>query len=139
MERVVFDSDLYIDWINVGSREELLLGRWFARYMSTVVLLELQAGALDPAAAKAVGDLYRAFTRTGRLISPSPESYWRAGSVLRVLQRRHGFDLRTRFRLVNDCLIALSSRQVGATVITRNRRDFRLIQQVVPFSLLVVP
>lgn len=139
MDRVVFDSDLYIDWINIGSREELLLGRWFARYMSTVVLLELQAGALEPAAAKAVGDLCRTFTRTGRLLSPSPDTFWRAGSVLRVLQRRHGFDLRTRFRLVNDCLIALSSRQVGATVITRNERDFRLIQQVVPFSLVVVP
>ncbi len=138
MERVVFDSDLYIDWINAGSREELLLGRSFARYMSTVVLLELQAGALDPVAVKAVGDLYRAFTRTGRLLSPSPESFWRAGNVLRVLQRRRGFDLRTRFRLVNDCLIALSSRQIGATVITRNQRDFRLIQQIVPFSLLVI-
>lgn len=139
MERVVFDSDLYIDWINAGSHEEFLLGRSFVRYMSTVVLLELQAGALGPAAAKAVGDLYRTFTRTGRLLSPSPNTFWRAGSVLRILQNHHGFDLRTRFRLVNDCLIALSSRQVGATVITRNARDFRLIQQVAPFSLVVVP
>ncbi len=139
MERVVFDSDLYIDWINAGSHEDLLLGRWFVRYMSTVVLLELQAGAVGPAAAKAVGDLYRTFTRTGRLLSPSPETFWRAGSILRVLQRRHGFDLRSRFRLVNDCLIALSSRQVGATVITRNERDFRLIHRVVPFSLLILP
>ncbi|MFI5338880.1 MAG: PIN domain-containing protein [Candidatus Methylomirabilales bacterium] len=139
MERVVFDSDLYIDWINAGSREELFLARWFVRYMSTVVLLELQAGALEPAAAKAVGELYRTFTRTGRLLSPSADAFWRAGSVLRVLQRRHGFDLRARFRLVNDCLIALSSRQIGATVVTRNERDFRLIQQVVPFSLAVVP
>jgi predicted nucleic acid-binding protein len=139
MERVVFDSDLYIDWINAGSREELFLGRWFVRYMSTVVLLELQAGASEPAAAKAVGDLYRTFTRTGRLLSPSADAFWRAGSVLRVLQRRHGFDLRARFRLVSDCLIALSSRQIGATVVTRNERDFRLIQQVVPFSLALVP
>ncbi len=139
MERVVFDSDLYIDWINVGSHEEILLGRWFIRYMSAVVLLELQAGALEPAAVKAVGDLYRTFARTGRLLSPSPETFWRAGSVLQILQRRQGFDLRTRFRLVNDCLIALSSRQVGATVITRNERDFRLIQQVAPFSLIIVP
>lgn len=139
MERVIFDSDLYIDWINVGLREELLLDRWFIRYMSTVVLLELQAGALEPAAAKAVDDLYRTFTRTGRLLSPSPDTFWRAGSVLRVLQRRLGFDLRSRFRLVNDCLIALSSRQIGATVVTRNERDFRLIQEFVPFSLVVVP
>jgi len=139
MERVVFDSDLYIDRINAGSRERLLLDRWFIRYMSTAVLLELQAGAFGPAAARAIDDLYRTFTRTGRLLSPSPDTFWRAGSVLRVLQRRHGFDHRTRFRLMNDCLIALSSRQVGATVITRNERDFRLIQQVVPFSLVVVP
>lgn len=139
MERVVFDSDLYIDWINAGSHEELFLGRWFVRYMSTVVLPELQAGAVGPAAAKAVGDLYRTFTRTGRLLSPSPETFWRAGSVLRVLQRRHGFDLRSRFRLVNDCLIALSSRQIGATVMTRNERDFRLIHRVVPFSLVILP
>jgi predicted nucleic acid-binding protein len=137
MERVVFDSDLYIDWINAGLHEELLLDRSFVRYMSSVVLLELQAGALEPAAVKAVADLYRTFTRTGRLLSPSPETFWRAGSALRVLQRRHGFDLRARFRLVNDCLIALSSLQVGATVITRNERDCRLIQRVVPFSLVI--
>src|SRR5574337_317044 len=103
MERVIFDSDIYIDWINAGSRAQLLLDRSFVRYMSTVVLLELQAGALEPAAAKAVADLHRTFTRLDRLLSPSPETFWRAGSALRVLQRRHRIDLRTRFRLVNDC------------------------------------
>lgn len=28
-------------------------------------------------------------------------------------------------------------RQIGATVLTRNERDFRLIQDVAPFSLVV--
>lgn len=139
MERVIFDSDLYIDWIEAGLREELILAQQFVRYMSTVVLLELQAGALKAKAAEAVRDLYGTFQQTGRLLSPSPHAFWEAGSVLRTLQQRHGFDLRRRFRLVNDCLIALSSRQIGATVLTRNERDFRLIQQVAPFSLVVVP
>ncbi len=139
MERVIFDSDLYIDWIEAGLREELLLARSFLRYMSTVVLLELQAGALETRSAKAVADLYRTFGRMGRLLAPSSNTFWRVGTVLRTLQSRHGFDLRARFRLVNDCLIALSSRQVGATVLTRNERDFRLIQQIAPFSLAVVP
>ncbi len=139
MERVIFDSDLYIDWIEAGRREELLLARPFVRYMSTVVLLELRAGALEPLAADAVRDLYRTFHRAGRLLSPSHDTFWRAGSVLRTLQQRHGFDLRRRFRLVNDSLIALSGRQIGATVLTRNARDFRLIEQVAPFSLVVVP
>ncbi|OGB92820.1 MAG: hypothetical protein A3G35_08780 [candidate division NC10 bacterium RIFCSPLOWO2_12_FULL_66_18] len=68
----------------------------------------------------------------------APDAFWRAGSVLRTLQQRHGYDLRSRFRLANDCLIALSSRQIGATVLTRNERDFRLIQKIAPFSLAVV-
>lgn len=139
MERVIFDSDLYIDWIEAGLHEELFLARSFIRYMSTVVLLELQAGAMAPATAEAVGALYKTFSRTGRLLPPSPDTFWRAGSALRILQQRHGFDLRRRYRLVNDCLIALSSRQIGATLMTRNERDFRLIQRVTPFSLAVVP
>ena len=40
MEKVVFDADLYIDWINVDRHEDLLLNRQFLRYMSTVVLME---------------------------------------------------------------------------------------------------
>jgi len=39
MERVIFDTDLYIDWLREGAREELLVGASFLRYMSTVVLL----------------------------------------------------------------------------------------------------
>ena len=41
-------------------------------------------------------------------------------------------------RLVNDCLIALASRQIGATVFTHNGRDFAAIRQLVSFKLVVV-
>jgi predicted nucleic acid-binding protein len=54
------------------------------------------------------------------------------------LQQRHGYDLRKRWRLVNDCLIAMSSRQIEATVLTRNERGFRAIQRVTPFALAIV-
>jgi predicted nucleic acid-binding protein len=40
--------------------------------------------------------------------------------------------------LLNDILIALSGRSIGATVVTRNREDFQLIQRVRPFSLEVI-
>jgi predicted nucleic acid-binding protein len=139
MQRVVFDSDLYIDWIEAGLHEGLMLDRSLIRYMSTVVLLELQAGALTATSADAVGALYKTFGRTGRLLVPSAETYWRAGSILRTLQTRHGINLRRRIRLANDCLIALSARQIGATLLTRNARDYQLIHQVAPFSFIVVP
>lgn len=138
MERVIFDADLHIDWIQAGLHEQLMLGRQVVRYLSTVVLLELQAGSLTRPVATTVENLYRNYSRMRRLLAPTPETYWRAGSVLRTLTVKHGLDMRGRFRLVNDCLLALSSRQVGATVMTHNERDFRLIQRVAPFALSVV-
>lgn len=139
MQRVVFDSDLYIDWIEAGLHQELMLDRSLIRYMSTVVLLELQAGALTTASADAVSDLYKTFGRTGRLLVPSAETYWRAGSVLRTLQARHRVNLQRRVRLANDCLIALSARQIGATLLTRNVRDYKLIREVTPFAFIAAP
>ncbi|HEV8712306.1 MAG TPA: PIN domain-containing protein [Candidatus Binatia bacterium] len=138
MERVVFDTDLYIDWLQEGLREELILERTFLRHMSTVVLLELRAGAFTPAAIRVVENLYATFSRARRLLAPTPATFWQAGAILATLQRRLGYDLKKRTRLVNDCLIALSSRQVGATVFTRNARDFEAIRRVAPFKLIVV-
>ena len=138
MERVIFDTDLYIDWLQEGTREELMVSGPFLRYMSTVVLMELRAGAFTPAATRAVEDLHTTFSRTHRLLAPTPDTFWRVGAVLATLQRRFGYDLKGRLRLVNDCLIALSSRQISATVFTHNRRDFTTIRRIVPFKLVVV-
>ncbi len=40
--------------------------------------------------------------------------------------------------LVNDCLLALSARSLGATLYTRNRDDFTLLQSRRSFSLVVI-
>jgi predicted nucleic acid-binding protein len=81
MERVIFDTDLYIDWLREEAREELMVEASFLRYMSTVVLMELRAGAFTPAATRVVEDLHASFSRTRRLLSPTPETFWRAGAV----------------------------------------------------------
>ena len=138
MERVLFDTDLYIDWLQEGAREELLVGGPFLRYMSTVVLMELRAGAFIPVTTRAVEDLHTTFSRTRRLLTPTSETFWQVGAILATLQRRFGYDLKKRLRLVNDCLIALSSRQIGATVFTHNGQDFAAIRQITPFKLVVV-
>jgi predicted nucleic acid-binding protein len=41
--------------------------------------------------------------------------------------------------LVNDVLIALSARSIGANVLTSNARDFAAIRAVRPFKFTVVP
>lgn len=40
--------------------------------------------------------------------------------------------------LVNDCLLALSARSLGATLYTRNRDDFLLLQSIRSFGLVVI-
>jgi hypothetical protein len=40
--------------------------------------------------------------------------------------------------LVNDCLLVLSARSLGATLYTRNRDDFTLFQNIRSFSLVVI-
>jgi predicted nucleic acid-binding protein len=40
--------------------------------------------------------------------------------------------------LLNDILIALSGRLLGATVVTQNGEDFRLIRQFKTFALEII-
>jgi len=40
--------------------------------------------------------------------------------------------------LLNDCLLALSARSLGATLYTRNRDDFILLRTIRSFSLVVI-
>lgn len=48
-------------------------------------------------------------------------------------------DLKTKLpALVNDCLLALSARSLGASLYTRNRDDFILLQSVRSFSLVLI-
>jgi hypothetical protein len=59
-----------------------------------------------------------------------------AGLVLRVLPSG-GCEIR-RASLVNDLLIALTARQLGATVYTASVQDFEAIRRVRDFSLWTV-
>jgi len=57
---------------------------------------------------------------------------------LRALQVSRGYQVAGSSSLVNDVLIALSARSVGATVVTSNAKDFTAIREIRPFKLTVV-
>lgn len=139
MLKVIFDTNIYIAWLKAGFYEELILERSFVRYMSTIVLMELRTGAFTKSSQRIIEDIYLTFSRTGRLIAPTPTTFWEVGCLLQILQKDKGYELKKCYHLVNDALIALSSRQIGATVITQNENDFKQIQQIRDFKLMVVP
>jgi predicted nucleic acid-binding protein len=136
LSKVLLDTNLYVDWLGRGLRPELLLGTDLRRYLSAVVLMELQVGATTRAAQRVVASLERAYAVGGRLIPPTVGVFRRAGMVLRRL-RAQGREIR-RASLVHDVLIALTGRAIGATVYTLDGSDFEAIRRCEDFSLCVV-
>ncbi len=139
MHRVLIDTTLYIDWLNAGRHEEVLFQRDAVKYLSAVVMLELYAGAFSPRDRRLVRSMVAAFNRADRLLVPSGVVYEDAGHVLRALRQSRGYQVARSRSIVNDVLIALSARSIGATVITNNARDFAAIRGVRPFKLTIVP
>ena len=139
MRRVVIDTNLYIDWLNEGRHEEVLFQRDAVKYLSTVVLLELYAGAFSARDRRVLRGIVAAFERADRMLIPSGAVWEDAGHVLRALQTSRGSVGGGYPSLVNDVLIALSARSIGAIVTTSNERDFAAICRVRPFKLAIVP
>lgn len=133
MRRVLLDTNLYIDWLNDGAHEGLMLGPGLVRYLSAVVVMELRVGARTRSGRHAVDKLVRAYDAGGRLVVPPPGVLDRAGSLLRRLKLA-GREIRSA-SLVNDVLIASTARFVGATVVTANVSDFEAIRALEPFAL----
>jgi predicted nucleic acid-binding protein len=76
---------------------------------------------------------------TDRRLVPAAGSWNDAGDILAKIARAEpGF--RTKVRgLWNDALIALSARQIGATLVTENLQDFALLRRYVRFELEAAP
>lgn len=138
MERVVIDTNVYVDWFNKGRHEAVLFQREVVKYLSAVVFMELSAGAFSAGDRRLIREVTSAFAKTGRILVPTVRVYEEAGDVLRRLQQSRGYTMASAYGLVNDVLIALSARSIGATVITQNERDFVAIQTIRPFKLSLV-
>jgi predicted nucleic acid-binding protein len=123
-------ADLYADWIFGGVNNII-------RFLSSIVLMELRIGADTPRRQRAVDRIQAAFPRA-RLIAPLPSLFDHAGRLFRTLHgNRSGLD--DRLGPVNDLLIALTARQMGATVVTNNLDDFRQIARHLPGLRIVAP
>lgn len=106
--------------------------------LSAVVASELLVGALTPDRERALHrGLLDPFRTRRRLYTPSWSTWELATSIDRRLRRRVA--LRTRLQqrsFFHDILIAASAREIGATIVTLNTVDFRLIAQHVDITFV---
>jgi predicted nucleic acid-binding protein len=138
----LIDTDLYIDLIQSGSTfpviEQLYAKETPGIYFSSIVAQELLAGARTAAARRNVEILLAPFERTGRIVTPGHRQWKDTGDVLARMLLQHPNLKNKLSSLVNDCLLALSALDIGATLYTRNRDDFLLLRQIRPFSLTII-
>jgi predicted nucleic acid-binding protein len=134
--KLILDTNVYIGWLNYRLHETLAVGPGFVRYLSSVVQMELRAGATTRPARQLLNQLVRAHAVSGRLVAPSPSQFDQAGLTLQAL-RLAGREIR-QASLVNDVLIALTARHLGATLYTGDVEGFEAIRRVRD-SLRAVP
>ena len=76
--------------------------------------------------------------RTGRTLSPAFDDWVDAFDVVTAIEERDRSWRSKLPALLNDILIALCTRRIGATLITYNGEDFRLIRRHSGFALRVL-
>ena len=139
---LVFDTSVYITAIRGGldSPAFLTLQERLPRtHLASVVSAELRAGATSEGARRAVHEFTHWAHRVGRIVTPNASDWERAGDILGRIRVKEP-KLRSRLpSLWNDLLIALSARQIGATVVTSNALDFELLRRYVRFDLETTP
>jgi predicted nucleic acid-binding protein len=134
--KYTLDTNVFID----GFRSEDVQAEVFAflsralprTYLSAVVMQELAAGARSADAAR---DLQRGvfdpFERRRRVFAPSRAAFAESGRVLAAVAAREGWQLLDeKPSLLNDALMAVSCREQGITLITRDG-DFKRLARFV--------
>lgn len=109
-----------------------------ATFLSAVVAYELAVDARDRRTRGLVRQLVLPMERTGRVVSPVFEDWIDASDVVTTIEERDRGWRSKLPALLNDILIALCARRIGATLITRNGDDFRLIRRHRGFFLRVL-
>ena len=138
MLKKLIDTNIFIDrFSNPDLHKEIFLSEGLV-YISSIVLMEIRAGAHTKESINAVSEIGELFKKVDRVVTLDMRDYERAGEVLSELQSRKGYDIRKIASITNDCLIAVSARSIGAVLYTQNRKDFQAIRDVLDFKISFV-
>ena len=131
--KIVIDTNIYIDIFNDHESSEHI--NWFRNitYLAWPVLHELWMGAKNPAEINFLMEWEETFSKLNRIIIPTNTTLFTIGQTCQKLRSKGKLDP-VNPKHYNDITIALLARQIGATVLTKNKKDFRMIQSVIDFS-----
>ncbi len=140
--KYLLDTNVYLEAVRSEESRARFRRAFFpllpATFLSAVVAYELNVDARDRRTRGLIRDFIRPMERTGRIVSPGFEDWVEASEILTAIDERDKSWRSKLPTLLNDVLIALSARRIGATLLTYNREYFRLIHRHRDFSLRVL-
>ena len=125
--KVVFDTNIYIDFLRSGLFSELLYENKTLKYMSPTVLSELWAGAKNNPSERTLSQLQKPYQIHHRIIDQTPNMSIALGQFLCDIPNSNK-DLIRKASFLNDIRIALETSSIGAVLYTNNKSDFQMIK-----------
>lgn len=138
---ILLDSNIYIHAFNdseFGDSFQAFHRRHLPRILlSAVVVHELLVGAGTPVGRRRlVRGLVEPFRTRGRIHVPSMATWAGAAEMDRRLRELGGYRASLAQRSFgHDLLLAASARELGATLVTKNLKDFAVIGRAVPIRV----
>jgi len=142
---LVVDTNVYIHAAagTLPAAAEELVARGLLFHCS-VCVAELSTGVAnaDPTRPdwKAIRDHYAGLIASippTRLLTPDPDIWTEAGVIAGTLARTQNYQRHQRKAALNDTLIFLTAAKAGLPVLTANRHEFDLIQQVASYGRFI--
>ena len=140
--KYVLDTNVYLGAFRSEERKARFRSTFVAllprTFLSSVVAYELSVNAIDRGTRELVWEFTRPMQRTGRIVTPGFGDWLEASEIVTSIEEK---EKRWRSKLpglLNDILIALCARQIGATLITYNKDDFLLIRRHKDFLLRIL-
>ena len=131
--KIIIDTGVYIDLFNRGLNRGIVTPFQHVTYLSYPVLHELWMGLKDRQETRLLTAWRDRFIQLQRLVVPTVATLVLIGEACLQLKAAGILDP-AHPKHYNDVAISAAARQIGATVITKNSKDFQIIQSVIDFD-----
>ncbi len=133
-KKIIIDTGVYIDLFNRGLSKEIINPFQHITYLAYPVLHELWMGLQGRQEIRRLTAWRDRFIQLQRIIVPTVASIVLIGEACLQLKNAGKLDP-VQPKHYNDVAISAAARQIGATVITKNKKDFQIIQSVIDFDV----
>ena len=140
--KYLLDTNVYLGAFRSEQKKAQFRQTFFpllpATHLSSVVAYELYVNAQDGPPRSWAQEFIHPMERSGRVITPTFDDWVEASDIVTAVEQKDRGWRSKLPALLNDILIALCARRIGATLLTYNKDDFQLIHRHKDFSLRVL-